>query len=314
MAPLGDPVDDADATDRSDRRRTGRPASRTPDSSGGGPALAFAVLLLQDPMFRNHLSRARRPGRAARRAVPTAVAVVAVAGAGHARRSRPSTSDRCCSRATTRAATPRIVVGAARTPPPSAWALSDDPGLVWRAGLRHRSVASSTRRCCDSTATCDAIKITEDRVVERRESSRRVCAVAVTAPVRFGRYADLPDRLAALGYRRTVDLGDRFGPLRAHRVQRVTERSSAGAHAVSAWDVVALVVRLPAFFAPQPLGFDDGQFAMSVIAMRHGGLPFREVFSSQGPLFLPDRLARRSPHLPQPRLAADRGGDRRSGR
>ena len=26
---------------------------------------------------------------------------------------------------------------------------------------------------------------------------------------------------------------------------------------------------------------------MSVIAMRHGGLPFREVFSSQGPLFLP---------------------------
>jgi len=50
---------------------------------------------------------------------------------------------------------------------------------------------------------------------------------------------------------------------------------------------VALLVRLPAFFAPQPLGFDDGQFAMSVIAMRHGGLPFREVFSSQGPLFLP---------------------------
>ena len=26
---------------------------------------------------------------------------------------------------------------------------------------------------------------------------------------------------------------------------------------------------------------------MSVIAMRHGGLPFRQVFSSQGPLFLP---------------------------
>ena len=51
--------------------------------------------------------------------------------------------------------------------------------------------------------------------------------------------------------------------------------------------VVALLVRLPAFFAPQALGFDDGQFAMSVIAMRHGGLPFREVFSSQGPLFLP---------------------------
>ena len=51
--------------------------------------------------------------------------------------------------------------------------------------------------------------------------------------------------------------------------------------------VIALAVRLPAFFAPQPLSFDDGQFAMSVIAMRHGGVPFREVFSSQGPLFLP---------------------------
>src|SRR6476661_1629120 len=51
--------------------------------------------------------------------------------------------------------------------------------------------------------------------------------------------------------------------------------------------VVALLVRLPGYFAPQPFGFDDGQFAMSVIAMRAGGLPFREVFSSQGPLFLP---------------------------
>ena len=51
--------------------------------------------------------------------------------------------------------------------------------------------------------------------------------------------------------------------------------------------IVAFLVRLPAFFAPQSLGFDDGQFAMSVIAMRHGGAPFKEVFSSQGPLFLP---------------------------
>ncbi|MBK5289870.1 MAG: glycosyltransferase family 39 protein, partial [Acidimicrobiia bacterium] len=51
--------------------------------------------------------------------------------------------------------------------------------------------------------------------------------------------------------------------------------------------VIALVVRIPAFFAPQPLGFDDGQFAASVLAMRNGGLPFTQVFSSQGPLFLP---------------------------
>lgn len=51
--------------------------------------------------------------------------------------------------------------------------------------------------------------------------------------------------------------------------------------------IVAFVVRIPAFFAPQPLGFDDGQFGASVVAMRHGGIPFKEVFSSQGPLFLP---------------------------
>lgn len=48
----------------------------------------------------------------------------------------------------------------------------------------------------------------------------------------------------------------------------------------------ALLVRVPAFFAPRNLGFDDGQFGASVIAMRHGGVPYREVFSSQGPLFL----------------------------
>jgi hypothetical protein len=49
----------------------------------------------------------------------------------------------------------------------------------------------------------------------------------------------------------------------------------------------ALVLRIPAFLSFQQLGFDDGQFAESVLAMRAGGLPFRDVFSSQGPLFLP---------------------------
>ncbi|CAN5678775.1 hypothetical protein BH20ACT2_BH20ACT2_15770 [soil metagenome] len=57
-------------------------------------------------------------------------------------------------------------------------------------------------------------------------------------------------------------------------------------------DVVALVVltvlvRLPAYFAERHLTFDDANFGASAIAMRAGGVPFREVFSSQGPLFLP---------------------------
>lgn len=51
--------------------------------------------------------------------------------------------------------------------------------------------------------------------------------------------------------------------------------------------VLAIVVRIPAYFADRGLTFDDGVFANSVIAMRHGGVPFRDVFSSQGPLFLP---------------------------
>jgi hypothetical protein len=51
--------------------------------------------------------------------------------------------------------------------------------------------------------------------------------------------------------------------------------------------LVALVVRIPAFLSRRSLVFDDGVFGTSVLAMRAGGAPFREVFSSQGPLFLP---------------------------
>ncbi len=64
------------------------------------------------------------------------------------------------------------------------------------------------------------------------------------------------------------------------------------ARQVRPWDLVglgllALLVRAPSYFATRALTFDDGVFANSVIAMRHGGIPFKEVFSSQGPLFLP---------------------------
>ncbi|MGB6058236.1 MAG: hypothetical protein WBF71_08210 [Microthrixaceae bacterium] len=51
--------------------------------------------------------------------------------------------------------------------------------------------------------------------------------------------------------------------------------------------VAALLIRVPAFLSSRHLTFDDGVFASSVIAMRDGALPFRDVFSSQGPLFLP---------------------------
>jgi hypothetical protein len=51
--------------------------------------------------------------------------------------------------------------------------------------------------------------------------------------------------------------------------------------------VIAVLLRLPALFATRSLVFDDGVFGSSALAMRRGELPFRDVFSSQGPVFLP---------------------------
>jgi hypothetical protein len=61
-----------------------------------------------------------------------------------------------------------------------------------------------------------------------------------------------------------------------------THRAAATAIAVG-----AAALRIPAYLATRHLSFDDGVYGASAVAMRHGGLPFREVFSSQGPLFLP---------------------------
>jgi Dolichyl-phosphate-mannose-protein mannosyltransferase len=51
--------------------------------------------------------------------------------------------------------------------------------------------------------------------------------------------------------------------------------------------IVAVLLRLPAFFADRSLVFDDGVFGSSALAMRAGEVPFRDIFSSQGPVFLP---------------------------
>jgi 4-amino-4-deoxy-L-arabinose transferase-like glycosyltransferase len=48
-----------------------------------------------------------------------------------------------------------------------------------------------------------------------------------------------------------------------------------------------VAIRIPALLATRHLTFDDGVFGASAVAMRDGGVPFRDVFSSQGPLFLP---------------------------
>ncbi|MFM8302786.1 MAG: hypothetical protein ACKOA9_00585, partial [Actinomycetota bacterium] len=50
---------------------------------------------------------------------------------------------------------------------------------------------------------------------------------------------------------------------------------------------LAVLIRLPSLASTRWLYFDDGVYNASVLAMRRGGLPFRDVFSSQGPVFLP---------------------------
>jgi 4-amino-4-deoxy-L-arabinose transferase-like glycosyltransferase len=51
--------------------------------------------------------------------------------------------------------------------------------------------------------------------------------------------------------------------------------------------IAAVVLRIPAFFSQQPVHPDDGFYGAAVVAMRDGGVPYRDVFSSQGPLHLP---------------------------
>ncbi len=53
--------------------------------------------------------------------------------------------------------------------------------------------------------------------------------------------------------------------------------------------VVAATVamRIPALRSERHIDFDEGVYGASVLAMRDGFVPFRDVFSSQGPLFLP---------------------------
>ena len=50
---------------------------------------------------------------------------------------------------------------------------------------------------------------------------------------------------------------------------------------------IAVLLLIPAFVASRHLTYDDGFFGLSAIEMRDGVVPFRELFSPQGPLHLP---------------------------
>jgi hypothetical protein len=66
-----------------------------------------------------------------------------------------------------------------------------------------------------------------------------------------------------------------------------TEERRSARRDVIALGVLTVLLRLPAYLASAHLTFDDGVFGASAVAMRAGGQPYRDVFSSQGPLFLP---------------------------
>lgn len=72
----------------------------------------------------------------------------------------------------------------------------------------------------------------------------------------------------------------------------------------SALAIISGALHVPAFLAARSLDFNDSVYGASALAMRSGELPFRDVYSSQGPLFLPliyvfDLLGGRSSQSPR---------------
>lgn len=169
--------------------------------------LVVVVLLLQQPMFRNHLAALVAPlallvaaARPSWRVVAVAAVVTVPFQVVHL---RPLYWPQGYS------GTEARVVDRLRALPGDVWALSDEPGLVWRAGLGTDPyfVDPSVLRI---GIDVPSIAITEDRIVASARRPR-MCAVAITAPVRFGSFPELPARLDAIGYHRTDDFGDGLG-------------------------------------------------------------------------------------------------------
>jgi Dolichyl-phosphate-mannose-protein mannosyltransferase len=51
--------------------------------------------------------------------------------------------------------------------------------------------------------------------------------------------------------------------------------------------VFSVLIRLPALLSPRELTYDDAVYGATAMAMRQGFLPYYDLFSTQGPLFLP---------------------------
>ena len=75
-----------------------------------------------------------------------------------------------------------------------------------------------------------------------------------------------------------------------YQVRTIGKASRATVLAIAGFTVVgiaSLTFRLPSLFLSSHGSFDEGVYGASVFAMRGGDRPFHDVFSSQGPLFLP---------------------------
>jgi hypothetical protein len=165
--------------------------------------VVLVVLLAQDPMFRNHLTALVAPlALLVARFRPSwrAVAITAIVTLPiQAWQLRPILLPEDYE------GNAAVVVDRLRALPDGAWALSDEPGFVWRAGK-----ATDPFFVDPSVLRIDSpvpeIKITLDRLVEAAANPRQ-CAVVAWSPVRFGRFARLSERLTALGYEQVEDFG-----------------------------------------------------------------------------------------------------------
>ena len=116
------------------------------------------------------------------------------------RRTTSSTPGRSCTRTATRRSTAEVL-DELRALPPGALAISDDPGIVWRAGRRTHG---RPRRRVDPAHRDGS----DHRGLPGRAAGQPdVCAVVVRSRVRWGSFADLPGRLAAAGYLIALDRG-----------------------------------------------------------------------------------------------------------
>jgi 4-amino-4-deoxy-L-arabinose transferase-like glycosyltransferase len=88
----------------------------------------------------------------------------------------------------------------------------------------------------------------------------------------------------------SIDLDARAEPLAAPERSgpSILHSTWLGSH-VGLWAAVAVaaLLWLPRASTRAVIGYDDGVYLSSVLAMREGGAPFRDVYSSQGPVFLP---------------------------